>query len=414
MIDYHKFILGNGLRVVVHLDKSTPLVSMNVLYMVGARDESPDRTGFAHLFEHLMFGGSANVPVFDQPLEMVGGENNAFTTNDLTNYYLTVPWQNIETGFWIESDRMYQLAITEKSLGIQRDVVVEEFKQTHLNQPYGDVWLLMRPLAYKAHPYMWSTIGKEPSHIENATISDVIKFYKKFYNPNNAVLVLSGNIELNRAKELSEKWFGNIKNQGVVSRDLPVEPVQKEPRTLEVVRNVPQDAVYMAWHMCKRNSPEYHAMDLISDILGSGNSSRLYSELVMKRKMFSELTAYITGSIDEGLFVIAGKLNPGVKIPESREAIADQINKIKLVEVGERELQKVKNRIEASHIFSQTNITEKAMNLAFYEILGDAGLVNQEVEKYMAVSEKDIKNTASRFLNDDNSSLLIYKSTQTD
>ena len=410
MVNYEKLILKNDLRVVVHTDRSTPLVSMNMLYMVGARDENPDRTGFAHLFEHLMFGGSVNVPVFDKPLEMVGGENNAFTTNDLTNYYLTVPAQNIETAFWLESDRMEGLNINEKSLDVQRNVVVEEFKQTHLNQPYGDVWMLLRPLAYKTHPYQWPTIGKDPGHVEGASLQDVHEFYKRYYNPNNAILVLSGNIEMSKAEELSEKWFGDIANHGSVSRNLPGEMPQTGIRTMEAERDIPQDAIYMCWHMCKRDAPEYHTMDLISDILGNGNSSRFYRELVMKQKLFSELTAYITGSLDEGLFVVTGKINPGVDVKDSLDAIWEQLSRVKNGEVGGRELQKVKNKLESSHVFSQMNISDKAMNLAFYEMMGDAGLINKEVGKYLEVCETDIQQLASRYLTKENCSQLIYKS----
>ncbi|MBE9491597.1 MAG: insulinase family protein, partial [Bacteroidetes bacterium] len=258
MIDFDKFELNNGLKVIVHQDTSTPIVAMNILYDVGARDEDPDKTGFAHLFEHLMFGGSENIPKYDVPLENAGGENNAFTNNDITNYYLTIPKQNMELAFWLESDRMLQLAFSEKSLEVQRNVVIEEFKQSYLNQPYGDIWLLLRPLAYKLHPYQWTTIGKDISHIENATRKDVKAFYRKFYNPNNAILTVAGDIEMKEIEKLAQKWFGSIESFPKHERNLPLEPKQLEQRHLRVKRNVPFDSIYKAYHMCKRTDEDYY------------------------------------------------------------------------------------------------------------------------------------------------------------
>jgi len=306
MINFERFSLSNGLRVIVHHDASTPLVAMNILYDVGSRDEEPHKTGFAHLFEHLMFGGSVNIPKYDEPLEKVGGENNAFTSGDITNYYLTLPNQNLETAFWLESDRMYNLAFSEKSLNVQRNVVSEEFRQTHLNQPYGDVWMLLRPMVYKVHPYRWPTIGKEISHVTNARMQDVRAFYAKYYNPNNAVMVISGDVETDEIKRLSEKWFAPIENTGKNVRDLPVEPTQTEERSMEVERDVPADAIYKVWHMCARTDAEYHTTDLISDVLGNGNSSRFYQTLIKDEKLFSELDAFIMGSFDKGMFVVSG------------------------------------------------------------------------------------------------------------
>jgi predicted Zn-dependent peptidase len=276
MIQFEKFTLDNNLRVIVHQDKSTPLACLNILYDVGARDEDENKTGFAHLFEHLMFGGSINIPSFDEPLQMVGGENNAFTTNDLTNYYCTVPAENIETMFWLESDRMLSLAFTDKSLEVQRSVVIEEFKQRYLNQPYGDVWLILRPLVYEKHPYKWATIGKEISHIENATMDDVKAFFKKHYNPSNSIMVVAGNVDVDQVKQLAKKWFGPIPAARKPVRNLPVEPKQTKPRRLTVERDVPASAIYKVYHMCARADEEYHTVDIISDILSRGNSSRLY------------------------------------------------------------------------------------------------------------------------------------------
>ncbi len=410
MINFEKFELSNGLRVIVHHDESTPIVAINVLYNVGARDEDPSKTGFAHLFEHLMFGGSVNIPKYDEPLEKAGGENNAFTNNDITNYYLTLPVQNTETGFWLESDRMFQLAFSEKSLEVQRNVVTEEFRQTHLNQPYGDVWLLLRPLAYKVHPYQWSTIGKEISHIQNAVMDDVKAFYKKFYNPNNAILVVAGNVETAEIKVLAEKWFGPIQNDGQNQRNIPEEPPQTETRLLVTENNVPLDAIYKVWKMCGRMDAAYHSTDLLSDILSNGNSSRFYNELVKNKKLFSDLNAYILGSADAGLFVVSGKLVKGVKLEEADAAIIDELDKVKTSEIDERELQKVKNKVEAALEFSEMNVLEKAMNLAFAELMGNAADVNEEGKKYQAVTAQQIRETANQILRPGNCSTLYYKS----
>ena len=312
MIKFKRFELENGLRIIVHQDKSTPLACLNILYDVGARDENPEQTGFAHLFEHLMFGGSVNIPSYDEPLQRVGGENNAFTTNDITNYYLTLPAENLETGFWLESDRMLSLAFSEKSLEVQRNVVIEEFKQRYLNQPYGDVWLLLRPMAYEVHPYLWDTIGKEISHIENAKIEDVKKFFAKFYCPNNAIMVVAGNVELDEVKRLAEKYFASIPKGPDNKRNLPIEPFQTEARSLTVERDVPVDAIYKAYHMCSRYDKEYYTIDLISDVLSQGNSSRLHNTLIKNKKLFSDLHAYVMGDFDKGLFVVSGKLSKGV------------------------------------------------------------------------------------------------------
>jgi predicted Zn-dependent peptidase len=409
MIDFENFTLPNGLKVIVHRDTSTPIVAMNILYNVGSRDEDPDRTGFAHLFEHLMFGGSVNIPKYDEPLERVGGENNAFTNNDITNYYLTIPKQNLETAFWLESDRMLDLAFSKKSLDVQRNVVVEEFRQNYLNQPYGDVWLLLRPLAYKVHPYQWPTIGKDPSHIENAGMDDVKAFYRKFYNPSNAIMVVAGDVETEQIRELSEKWFGNINEDGQFTRSLPREPKQTENRFLEVERKVPYDSIYKVWHMCGRNDPEFYASDLVSDILSAGQSGRLYTNLVKKQNLFSELNAYVTGEIDEGLFVISGKLVKGVELELAESAIKKEIDRICSETVEAPELQKVKNRIESLMAFSELRVLDKAMNLAYYELLGDAGMINEIIDRYQVVTADDIRINANQIFSEGNCSTLHYK-----
>jgi len=408
MIEFDKFKLDNGLKVIAHKDTSTPIVAMNILYDVGARDEDPDKTGFAHLFEHLMFGGSVNIPKYDVPLENAGGENNAFTNNDITNYYLTVPKQNLELAFWLESDRMLNLAFSKKSLDVQRNVVIEEFKQSYLNQPYGDVWLLLRPLAYKVHPYLWTTIGKDISHIENATMADVKAFYKKYYNPNNAILSIAGDIDLKEIKKLSQKWFGPIQSADKPKRKLPSEPEQKEGRHLSVKRDVPVDAIYKAYHMCKRTDDDYYTSDLISDVLSNGNSSRLFSRLLKERQIFSKINAYISGDIDNGLFVFTGKLANGTTMEKAEKALNDEIEKIKTVEVTNDELQKVKNKIESTIEFSEVNVLDKAMNLAYNELLGDADLINQEIAKYNSVTKNDIQRVARKIFTKNNGSTLYY------
>ena len=408
MITFEKFKLSNGLTVIHHLDKSTPLVCINILYDVGARDEDENRTGFAHLFEHLMFGGSINIPSYDAPLQMVGGENNAFTSNDITNYYLTLPSPNIETAFWLESDRMLSLAFSEKSLEVQRNVVIEEFKQRYLNQPYGDVWLLLRPMAYKVHPYKWDTIGKEIKHIEEAKMDDVKSFFHKHYIPNNAIMVISGNVELEKVKQLSQKWFEPIPVGEKTKRNLPAEPTQTEKRILKVERKVSANAIYKCWHMCKRTDAEFYAYDLMSDILSRGNSARLYNELVKKQKLFSEINAFVLGDYDNGLFVATGKLLDGVTMQQAEKAIDGEFEKLKTNLISETELTKVKNKVESTLVFSEMNILNKAMNLAFSELLGDANNANKESEKYQRVTSAQIKAEADKTFLENNASVLYY------
>lgn len=408
MIEFEKTTLDNGLKVIVHKDKSTPIVAMNIIYKVGSRDESPDKTGFAHLFEHLMFGGSVNIPKYDEPLQNAGGENNAFTNNDFTDYYLTLPKNNIETAFWLESDRMLSLAFSEKSLEVQRSVVIEEFKQNYLNQPYGDIYLLLKPLAFKKHPYRWNTIGKEISHIENATMQDVKSFYNKFYNPNNAILSIVGNVNPDEIYKLAEKWFGGIKSGESIKKSYAEEPNQNMDRELTVERPVPQNAIYMAWHMDKRNSLGFYAADLISDILSNGDSSRLYIRLVKEKIMFSDINAYVSGDLDKGLFIVSGKLINGTTVQEAEAAIDEELNKISVDLVSEEELQKVKNKIESGMIFSKLSILNKAMNLGYYEMLENAFLLEKENEKYKSVSRQILRQKAEELFAPGKKNKLIY------
>lgn len=408
MIQFEKFKLKNNLTVIVHQDKSTPMACLNIIYDVGARDEQEQKTGFAHLFEHLMFGGSINIPNYDEPLQIVGGENNAFTTNDVTNYYCTVPAENLETAFWLESDRLLSLAFDQKSLDVQRNVVIEEFKQRYLNQPYGDVWLLLRPIVYKVHPYKWATIGKEIKHIEEATMDDVKAFFKTYYNPSNAVMVVAGNVELDHVKNLAEKWFEPIPSEPKHKRLLPAEPPQNEYRSLTVERDVPVSAIYRAYRMCARTDPEYHAIDLISDILSRGNSSRLYKMLVKEKQLFSELNAYVMGDFDKGLFVISGKINDSVNMEDAEAGIDAEIIKLQTELVSEKELQKCKNKIESTVTFSETDVLNKATNLAISELLGDANLINEEIANYQKVTAEQIREQANVILQKTNCSVLYY------
>lgn len=408
MIQFEKHILSNGLKVIVHEDRSTPIAAVNVLYDVGARDEDPDKTGFAHLFEHLMFGGSVNIPNYDEPLQNVGGENNAFTSNDITNYYLTLPAQNIETGFWLESDRMLSLAFSKKSLEVQRSVVIEEFRQRYLNQPYGDAWLKLKPLAYKVHPYLWNTIGKEISHIENAKMEDVKAFFAKHYHPSNAILSVAGNVKTDEVLKHAEKWFGSIPKGEKKERKLPVEPPQTEERKLEITADVPYDAIYKAWHMCSRTETDYYTFDVVSDLLSRGKSSRLYEELVKNKKLFSEINAYLSGDNDPGLLVISGKVSEGIDMKKAEAGITEEVNKLRAKTVEKNELQKIKNNMEASLVFSEMDVAGKALNLAFFELIGDAKDVNHETEKYQAVKAEQVKELAEKNLVDTNCSTLYY------
>ena len=401
-------MLDNGLKVLVHIDQSTPMAVVNVLYDVGARDEDAQQTGFAHLFEHLMFGGSVNIPDYDDPLQVAGGENNAYTTNDLTNYYCQLPSENMETAFWLESDRMLSLAFSKKSLDVQRKVVCEEFKEHYINKPYGDVWHIMRELAFKEHPYRWMTIGKELAHVENAQLEDVKRFFFKHYTPSNAILVVAGNVSVEQVKELAEKWFGDIPSGEKYNRILPVEPEQNEERRMTVHRKVPADAIYKTWHMCSRLDDDYYATDLLTDILGGGASSRLYQSLVKEQQLFTGINCYHFGSLDAGLLAIDGQLVKGVDIKKAEDAIEAELDKIRQELVEVRELQKVQNKTESVMAFEDMSVMNRAGSLAFYELLGDGELMNTEFKKYQEVTVHDLKRIANQVMRPSNSNTLWY------
>lgn len=408
MILYNRFILDNGLTVLVHEDNATPMAVVNVLYDVGARDENPEKTGFAHLFEHLMFGGSINIPDYDEPLQRAGGDNNAYTTNDLTNYYCQLPAQNIETAFWLESDRMLSLAFSEKSLAVQRKVVCEEFKEHYLNKPYGDIWHKMRELAYKVHPYKWMTIGRELSHVENAQIDDVKAFFFKHYRPVNAILVVAGNVKTDNIKRLAEKWFGPIPMGEKYVRNLPQEPVQQEARKLSVEAAVPLDAFIKTWHMDARLEKGYYVADLITEILGGGGSSRLYQSLVKEQKLFSNLDCYHFGTMDAGLITIEGKLVKGTSMEQAESAISAELEKIQQIPIGESELIKVKNKTESVIAFEDMSVMSRANSLAMYELMGDAALMNTELNKYRNITTEDMTSYSQQIFRESNSNTLYY------
>lgn len=408
MVKFERFMLDNGLKVLVHIDQSTPMAVVNVLYDVGARDEDAQQTGFAHLFEHLMFGGSVNIPDYDDPLQVAGGENNAYTTNDLTNYYCQLPSENLETAFWLESDRMLSLAFSKKSLDVQRKVVCEEFKEHYINKPYGDVWHIMRELAFKQHPYRWMTIGKELAHVENAQLEDVKRFFFKHYTPSNAILVVAGNVSVEQVRELAEKWFGDIPSGEKYNRNLPIEPEQNEERRMTVHRKVPADAIYKTWHMCSRLDDDYYATDLLTDILGGGASSRLYQSLVKEQQLFTGINCYHFGSLDAGLLAIDGQLVKGVDIKKAEDAIEAELDKIRQELVEVRELQKVQNKTESVMAFEDMSVMNRAGSLAFYELLGDGELMNTEFKKYQEVTVHDLKRIANQVMQPSNSNTLWY------
>ena len=410
MIEVNKFELSNGLRIIHSQDNTTQMVALNLLYKVGARDEDQQHTGFAHLFEHLMFGGSINIPDYDIPVQNAGGENNASTNNDFTNYYVTLPCQNVETAFWLESDRMLSLYFNEKSLEVQRQVVSEEFKQRYLNQPYGDTSHLIRQMAYKEHPYRWPTIGLDINHITKASMDDVKDFFYRFYAPNNCILAVTGNISFEETCRLARKWFENIPCREVKRSFLRKEPVQVEERRLDVTRNVPVDAIYMAFHMCDRKHPDYYAYDILSDLLCNGRSSRLVQHLVQEQRLFGSIDAYIAGSVDPGLFFIVGKLSKGVLMQTAEQSIWNELETLKTDLVDEEELEKVKNRFESEQIFNNTNYLNVATSLAYFEMLGQAEDINLEVPKYRAVTRERIRDVANGVFIKTNSCILYYRS----
>lgn len=409
MIQYEQFILDNGLRVIVHEDHIAPIAVVNIMYNVGSRDENENKTGFAHLFEHLMFGGSKHIPSYDEPLQRVGGENNAFTSPDITNYYISVPSQNIETAFWLESDRMLSLSFDQHVLDVQKSVVIEEFRQRYLNQPYGDVWLKLRPLAYTTHPYRWATIGKEVGHIERATLEDVKDFFYRFYVPNNALMVVSGDITVEQVKQLCKKWFEPIPAGKAYQRNLPKEPKQTAARFETVSAQVPLTAIYKAYHIGSRFDEDYHATDLLSDVLGRDKSARLFTELVKKKELFNSVSCYHLGSLEPGLMVVEGKINANIPQKEAEHAMNEIIEEVVKNGVTEQELQKTKNQSESSLLFSEVELLNRSINLAYYALEGKPELINTEIDKIRAVSVDEVNQAARQIFRPENCSTLYYQ-----
>lgn len=407
MISFEKYVLDNGLRVILHQDKSSPMAVVNVAYDVGSRDEDPEQTGFAHLFEHLMFGGSLHAPDFDGPIQLAGGENNAFTNADMTNFYNVVPAQNVETALWLESDRMLSLNINDTTLEVQRKVVIEEFKETCLNQPYGDLWHHLSGLAYQVHHYQWPTIGKVPEHIEQAKLEDVTSFYAKYYTPQNAVLVIAGNIDIDKIKQTVNRYFCDIPAGEKYHRDLHSEPLQTTRRTKTIEASVPLPSLIEAFPMCSRLDDDYYASDLLSDILANGRSSRFYTQ-IYKKGLCSTIDAFISGSFDPGLFIIEARPMPGTTLGQAKEKIWNELEKVKSQGVTDKELEKIKNKTESSLVYSEVSSLHKAMNLAYYEILGDASMINEQSQKYQDVSRDDIQRVANTLLQASLSNEIIY------
>lgn len=408
MIEFEKHILSNGLRVLAHYDSSTPMATTNILYDVGSKDEDPDATGFAHLFEHLMFGGSVNIPVFDTPVMLAGGENNAFTNNDLTNYFITLPAGNLETALWLESDRLMGLDLSNERLMTQKSVVIEEYRQRYLNQPYGDLSLLLRPLTYKVHPYMWPTIGKDIEHIQKAELQNVKSFFQNHYNPSNAILSIAGNIKPDSVFSMAEKWFGDITRGVQNQRALPQEPIQAGRRELTVYRNVPAAELLMAFHTGARVSRDFYILDLLTDVLSGCDSGRFPGTLVRKKELFSEIDIYLSGEIEPGLVIVSGRLKDGILIHEAEKAVMEELDRVADAPVSPAELEKARNRYESQQLMSYLSAANKAFSLAFHELLGDAQRINTEIDKYMSITPEEIMESSSRTFREANCSVIHY------
>ena len=409
MISYEKMVLLNGLTVLMHQDKNTPIASISVLYKVGSRDEHPEKTGFAHLFEHLMFGGSVNIPDYDGVMQRAGGENNAYTNHDYTHFFTTLPAINIETALWLESDRMLELMLQKEVLDVQKKVVVEEFYETCLNLPYGDVWHELSSLNYEKHPYKWPTIGVHPSHIEKANLADVKKFYNKYYHPGNAILVLAGPIPIKKMKELALKWFNDIPSGKTIKKNYSTEPPKKEARHKQSQAEVPVDAIYMTFPCPGRADKSFYAVDLLSDIFSNGPSSRLIHRLTRENKYFNHIDCYVTGDFDPGLIVFEGRPTEKISLQDAEEIMSKEINDLKNQLIDTAELQKWKNKAESTLVLSEMGIQSKSMNLGFFEALGNADLMNAESEIYQSISADEIQQAAQQWLRDDQKSVLTYK-----
>jgi predicted Zn-dependent peptidase len=410
MLHYQRFFLPNGLEVITHQDLGSKMAVFNLLYKVGSKDEIPGKTGLAHFFEHLMFGGSANIPVFDRELERVGGSCNAFTSPDITNYYITLPAANIETAFWLESDRMLQLNLSEKTIETQRKVVLEEYKQRYLNQPYGDAFHHLRDLAFDAHPYKWPTIGQRTEDIENFTRTDVEEFYQKHYQPSNAILVIAGAVNPDEIRLLAEKWFGPIPSKNSQKIDRIQDSIQIRKKEKFIQSKVPTDALYKTYKMPAKLADGFLQTDLITDLLGSGKSAILEQTLVKNGNLFASIGAYILGSVDPGLLIFSGKMEKGVSSLEGEQALDEVVQQFILDDISDNSLTKIKNQSEAMKIYESIKLINRAMNLAYYAHLGNPDLYWQEYEKKSALDQGSIKEWATKIVKEENASVLHYQS----
>lgn len=406
MINYETFTLTNGLKVIVHQDKSIPKVVFNILYRVGSKDEESSRTGFAHLFEHLMFRGSKNIPKYDTPLQRVGGQNNAFTSADVTNYYLNLPANQLETAFWLESDRMLELGLTEEKLETEKEVVINEYKQRYLNQPYGDAQLRMREMAFKVHPYRWTPIGQKMSHIAQATMEDVKDFFYGYYAPNNATLVVAGDVDMDQVHRLTEKWFGPIPKRPLKKHLIEQEPAQETARQETCHGPVPHPAVYKMYHIPAHTDPNYYTFEIIAALLASGTNSRLYQKLVKQQKVAMSVSAFSWQLHDPGVMSIDGHVAEGHSIAAYETAVQETLNELQ--NTTEADLQRMKNKLEAGHVMEQTSLFQKALNLAFSDTLGDVRLTNEVVNRFHNVTLNQVKEAAATYFVPNNASTLYY------
>ena len=410
-LQFKRHILANGLRLIVHEDHSTPLASCNVVYNVGSRDENPEMTGMAHLFEHFMFTGSKHIPDYDAQLQSVGAFNNAYTTQDITHYYITLPAVNIEHALWLESDRMLELAFQQEKLDIQKHVVIEEFKENFLNRPYGDMWMLYNQFFFQKHTYQWLPIGKEISHIEKVSMDDMKAFFYRFYRPNNAVLTIAGDVKFEEIVPLVEKWFGPIPagTDSVWDRKYPQENLQTEKRLFEVQRNVPADMLFKGWPTCGRLTPDFYAYDMLSDLFGSGQSSYLYKKFVMEDALFTDISAYITGTLDPGIFIIGGRPAEGVSIEEANKRLSDYLYQLPQNCINAHDLQKVKNRVESIILQNDIKIEDRSSSLAVAECFSCAEDFNDETNRYFAVSEEQINTLCNNMFRQEQETTMYYK-----
>lgn len=398
MIDFNKTTLDNGLVVVVHQDATTPIVAVNLAYDVGARDEDPELTGLAHYFEHLMFSGSKNAPDYDKVVQNIGGQNNAFTSNDYTNYYLTLPKNNLEVALWLEADRMQFLNVDEKSLEVQRKVVIEEFKQNYLNQPYGNNMAELRRLTYENHPYQWATIGKSIQQIEKVTLSDARSFYNQFYAPNNCILTICGDVDEDTVLKMVNKYFGQIPASEIKRPTYNKEAKQKAARVLTLQEDVPLDAFLWSFKIDSRNDKRFPIADLVSDILGRDESSLLFQSLAIENKLVNQISAYVSGDRDPGMFIISGKMNKDAKIEEAEKLIWAEISALIASELNSKTLKKVQNKYETAHVFGEMSVLNKAMNLAYNELCTSADDINTSLDAYLNVTSKDIQQWCAKSL----------------